>query len=131
MMSVRNKVVMEVINNLCDELRKNPDGDMSEPIEELLLEMMTWEKIEIQHTLRSFFLKLYKQDVVSLKRDFCKVRVLGGKDANSNERVALLRCLYEALKFHYGDDFSDIMKMCDEIKEMQDLEQAEEVGNWH
>lgn len=127
-MSVRNKVFMPVIDNLCNELRKNPDGDMSEPIEELLREIHLWEKLEIQHALRSFFLALYQQDVASLKRDFCKAVVLGGKDADPDERAALLRCLYEALKFHYGDDFSDIMAMCDEVKEMQDLEKME--GGW-
>ncbi len=124
-MSLKSKIYMPVIEKLCDELRKNPDGDMNESVKELLQEIHLWEKIEVQHTLASFFMNLYQRDVAALKRDYCKVIVMGGKDADLNERVNLLRCLHGALQTYYGEDYSDILNLCDEIKEMQDLEQME------
>lgn len=121
-MALRDKKFMAVIDRLCDQLRRDPNGDISEALDELMQEVHFWERNEVRYTLGEFFLNLYQQDVVALKRDYSKVVVTGGKPASVEERVELLRCLHGALQFYYGEDYSDIMELCDEMIQMRELE---------
>lgn len=121
-MALRDKKFMAVIDRLCDQLRRDPNGDISGALDELMQEVHFWERNEVRYTLGEFFLNLYQQDVVALKRDYSKVVVTGGKSASVEERVELLRCLHGALQFYYGEDYSDIMELCDEMIQMRELE---------
>lgn len=123
--ALKDKSYNAVLEKLCKILKENPNADVSQYIKELDKEMEYWEHRIARSMLTTFFLNLYQQDVVILKRDFCKVITLGGKDADVNERTALLRCLHGALQFYYGDDYSAVMNMCDDIKSAYDMEETE------
>lgn len=125
LIALKDKSYMAVLEKLCRELKENPDADVSQHINRLDKEMEYWQHHIARAMLTTFFLNLYQQDVVALKRDFSKVIVLGGKDAGISERTALLRCLHGALQFYYGDDYSAVMNMCDDIKTAYDMEGAE------
>lgn len=123
--ALKDKCYKSVLEKLSGVLRENPDADVSQYIQRLEEKLEYYEHRTARTMLSTFFLNLYQQDVVALKRDFCKVIVLGGKEADANERAALLRCLHGALQFYYGDDYSAVMNMCDDVKAAYDMEEAE------
>lgn len=123
--ALKDRCYKAVLEKLSEILRENPDADVSGYIQKLDAELEYYEHWIARQMLTTFFLNLYQQDVVALKRDFCKAVVLGGKEADANERAALLRCLHGALEFYYGDDYSTVMNMCDDVKAAYDMEEAE------
>lgn len=120
-MSLKNRTYLSIIGSLCLDARENPNGDRSRLIDKLLQELHEWEHREVRNVLFSLLLRLYQFDSAALKRDLSKSAVLGGKDADPKERLALLRCLYGVL----AADYPEIKNLCDEVMELEELEEGE------
>lgn len=69
-----------------------------------------------ERVVGTLLLNLYGQDVPLLERDITKVTMFGTANVDPSE---LLPILYGALSSHMGEDFSDVMEMCDKIEEME------------
>ena len=72
--------------------------------------------------LKVLLLNLYALDKNALRKDLAKVAVFGGAPAAPSQRLALLRCLYDAISFFIQDGFSDLIAMCDQAEDASRME---------
>ena len=112
----------KILTDLAEEIRRNPDAEFTSKIKTLATDFREMETASAKNVVKSLLLNLYglgsaKLDAKQLRRDIAKVSVFGGgKSPTSSERVALLRCLYDALSFFVQGDFTEIIETCDQIE---------------
>lgn len=111
--------IEQTLYDFKEEVCRNPDADFSPYTQELMHRYRIMEAACTERVINTLFLNLYEQDAPSLKRDLLKVQMLGTAKATLSQytnRTALLQCLYGALFSYIGEDFSDIIAMCDKVK---------------
>ncbi len=115
--------ILEILSKFKEEVCCNPDAefvpsDTMPYILTLTEECNRAEAAYVEDFFQTLFLTLYGSDVQSLKRDITKVAMLGANAGRPRhtDRADLLQCLYGALSSHIGEDFSDIMEMCDKAE---------------
>jgi len=111
-----------MLTDLVEEIRRNPGGDFTSEIKALATDFREMATASAKNVVKSLLLNLYglgsaKLDARALKRDLAKACVFGGKAPTSSERVALLRCLYDALAFIVQGDFTEIIDTCEQIED--------------
>ncbi len=97
----------------------DPDTDVISYTEDLLAEYEMIEEACIERVIHTLFLNLYEEDALSFRRDIIKVRLLSTEKAappQCTDRTNLLQHFYGALSSYIGEDFSDIIAMCDKAK---------------
>jgi len=113
-----------VLSKFKEELRCNPDADVTPYTQMLMAQFRKWSKASEKNFIFDLFLDLYEQDAPALRRDFCKfplwetsckLRALDTASARFPLRGLLICRLYKtlspyiyqgALYPYLGEDFS-------------------------
>ncbi len=108
-----------ILSEFKEEVCHNPDTDVIPYIQKLVAEYNMMEAARVERVIHTLFRNLYEGNAQSLRIDLTKVMMLDTANAASlqcADRAELLQCLYRALSSHIGEDFSDIIAMCDQIE---------------
>jgi len=115
-MSLLLKRYEKLLTEFKEEVRRNPDADFTQEIQELTAEFIEMEQQRRQRIINSFLLGLYERDTRALRRDITKVITLGTAKAALSQRAKLLRRVCYGFNLHTKEDFSRLLAECDRLE---------------
>lgn len=106
-------LILKEIDDLVDNIRKHPE-DTEKYKRECGDKLRGFTSDQVKSAITTIFVNLYDGQIRSLKRDLGRCILSGGKDADPNERIELLRCLFGTLRLYFKDDYSLLTDMCEQ-----------------